>query len=142
MKKNIQIALLMIITTLAACKKDDTNATKDGFRWTDSSNTTEMVADSAWVNAQYNTIIAQKTGATKVEINLSSISAATYTVSSGTQNTVTFIINNDTHIATSGTVIVTTNQDNKLTGTFDVVESGVVGSYSAKGTFTNIPIRP
>ncbi|MBS1626812.1 MAG: hypothetical protein JSR09_04880 [Bacteroidetes bacterium] len=152
MKKLFYLSLTGILITfiLVSCNKNSSSPTSttsgasDGFFYAENGSTTQTKMDKADVYATYKTINANSgsgTGMKICEINLSGLSAGTYSISSS--NAFTFVVSGSTTwIATSGSVIITSNSSGKLTGTFDVQGSGTgtsVNRYS--GSFTNIAIQ-
>ena len=99
-----------------------------------------MTVDNPYVNSQGKTILAVRSGNTIFEINLSSLAVCTYTVTNGV-NVITYVPNAAGFFnATSGSIIITANANNKLSGTFTGTGTGN-GITSVKGQFTNIPIQ-
>lgn len=140
-------AAIVSVVLFTSCKKnDDDNASPNppaqsaGFYYGENGTTTLTKADSSWVNGAYNTIIAQSSGSTVVEINLTGITSQGYSL--GTTNVLTYLKSGGSWVATTGTVTVTKNQDSKLSGTFSATAGGgVSGVTSFTGNFTDIPIK-
>jgi hypothetical protein len=151
MSKQILLALFLSIF-FVSCKKDSdesrittTNAS-DGFRWKENSSTTFLTVNNPYASQQFKTIFATRTGAgagTIFEINLTSIAVGTYNFTASGTNA--FYYNNNAtggaFNAVSGSVIITANDNNKLTGTFSVTGTGN-GVTSVTGEFVNITINP
>jgi hypothetical protein len=145
---NIAISLFMSAFIFTACKKDDAkpdetpsiNTTPPVFNWR-TNNTTNFSSDSTFCYQSFTTIFAFKNGlANSIEINLSSLATGTYTISSATGNQLTLVSSNITHTASSGNVNITTNANNKLSGTVNATfSSGTITVLT--GTFTDIPKR-
>ncbi len=152
MKKVSSLLLLALfaITTIS-CSKDDgavptstpvSPVAGDGFRWTDSSSSSVQTVNNPYASNQFKTIFATNTGGgTVYEINLTSIAIGTYDImASGNA----FFYQNSTMSAafspTSGSVVITSNSNNKLTGTFTASGTGG-GITSVSGSFTNIAIN-
>ncbi|MCB9032823.1 MAG: hypothetical protein H6553_03215 [Chitinophagales bacterium] len=149
MKKIKHILILLfvsifLVSFFQACTKNEDSTpsnsnTNVGFYYGENNTTTLTKADSSWVNGSYNTIIAQNSGSTVVEINLSGLSVGTYNIS--LINMITYI-KGSYWIASSGSVTITKNESNKLSGTFVATAgSGISGVDSLKGEFTDIPIN-
>lgn len=143
------IIALLAITSISCSKSEDAttnvvppNAT-DGFIWTENGNTTVLTVDNPYVNGQFKSIFALRSGVTIYELNLTSIAVGTYPLSATSANSLFY--NNSaastSFSPTSGSVIITTNANNKLTGTFTATGTGA-GVSSVSGSFTNIVINP
>jgi hypothetical protein len=143
------IALLAI--TFCSCSNDDavavppipvTPVVRDGFRWTDSSSSTTQTVNNPYASNTFKSIFATNTGGgTIFEINLTSIAVGTYDVmASGNA----FYYRNTSMPAafspTSGSVVITANANNKLSGTFTATGTGG-GITSVSGSFKNIVIN-
>ena len=139
------IAVLALV--LSSCSNDDDEMiipvptpASNGFTWTKNGGSTVETAASASFSTQYKTLIAKDaTDATVFEINLNGTVAATYTI--GANNAVTFTGVNPFYAATGGTVIVTSNANGKMSGSFQT--TGNAGGITAmNGTFRNIDVNP
>ena len=149
--KNLKCTILLLAfataTLLTSCSKSDPTVattpvatTANGFTWTENNGTTIMTVDDPHVSIQGKTILAVRSGNTIFEINLSSLAVGTYTVTNGV-NVITYVPNASGFFnATSGSIIITANANNKLSGTFTGTGTGN-GITSVKGQFTNIPIQ-
>lgn len=138
---------LLVSSVLVSCRKDDDNnnggngnTTQDGFFYAENGGS-QIKLDNPFVNGAYNTIIAQSGTTTVMEMNLSALTAGTYTMSGS--NAFTYIKSGaSSHwTATGGSVVITSNSGGKLTGTFDVQGSGITGINRISGAFTNIIIK-
>lgn len=115
-----------------------TSNSTQGFFWSENGNATSQKAATAYFTAQYNTLIATNASGTIVEINLTAGTAGTYTINSS--NALTYLPSGNTLVATSGSVIISANTSNKMSGSFSVAFTG--GSVSTlKGTFTDIEVK-
>lgn len=142
-------ALVMIAffaITSISCSSDDSSggATTDGFTWTDSSGSTVQTVDNPYANGPFNSIFAVRSGATIYEINLTSLAVGTYSLGGASANALYY--NSTGALATSfsptsGSVVITANANNKLTGTFTAIGTGG-GVTTVSGSFTNIVINP
>jgi len=143
MKNNLLIAALFIsLISLVACSEDKTNditpSGSTGFVWTDNAGNT-ITADSAYYVSQYKSIKAFKGGIQKlVEINLTAGAAGTYTI--GTNNAFSYLTGQDLYLAASGSVIITSNANSKMSGSFTTVGTGA-SITSITGTFIDIPVK-
>ncbi len=150
MKKLASLFLIAILAiTSFSCSNDDDSKTNqtpvatDGFKWTDSSGSTVQTVNNPYANNQFKSIFATNTGGSTVfEINLTSIATGTYDImASGNA----FYYRSTTMAAaftpTSGSVVITANANNKLSGTFTATGTGG-GITSVSGSFTNIVINP
>lgn len=152
MKKLSSLLLIMLLAvTSFSCSDNDDDAivmpvstSSNGFKWTDSSGSTVQTVDNPYANGSFKSIFAVRSGATIYEINLTSIAVGTYSLAGGTGNALYY---NSTGTLptgfspTSGSVVITANADNKLTGTFTATGTGG-GVTSVTGSFKNITINP
>lgn len=142
---------LVVVTTSFSCKKEEeptpqatpapTPANTDGFFYSENGSTTLSTVTTPYASAQYNSIFAVNSGTTVVEMNLTSIAVGTYTINAN--NALTYLKTgvSGAYTASSGSVIITANANNKLTGTFSSTGSGITGVTSFSGSFTNIVIQ-
>lgn len=152
MKKIITLSLIVccvvILILLNSCAKDNTSPTNQsssnnpasvaGFTWT--ANGSTVKADSGFCISQFNNIIAYKNGAS-VNIILSSLDVRTYSISLSTGNTLDYEDNlYHTFNATHGNVIISSNSNNKISGSFSASFSGSVVT-NISGEFSNLPER-
>ncbi|SFA75792.1 hypothetical protein SAMN05660845_0398 [Flavobacterium swingsii] len=152
MKKlsSLLLIALLAITSISCSDDEDvvvvpvsaTPVSGDGFRWTDSSSSTEQTVNNPYANNSFKTIFATNTGSgTVYEINLTAIAVGTYdVVASGNAFYYRSTTMSAAFVPTSGSVVITANANNKLTGTFTATGSGG-GVTSVSGSFTNIAIN-
>lgn len=144
--------ILFAATTLLAtssCSDDDNsnngggNNPTSGFTWRENDpNGTINQAASATFTSQFNTLIAKKAdGSTLFEINLSGSSAAVYTLTSSGANMFTYTGENPFFVAESGTVTITSNANNKISGSYEAFRTGNGGLTRLYGTFTDVPVN-
>jgi hypothetical protein len=146
---NILTAALLGLLIFTGCAKDEdepedpTTTTTGGvatydFKWTPNNGST-VTADEAYFSTATNNIYAAKSGtANSVEIILPDFNITTYSISSSSGNSLEFLSNSTSHQATSGTVKITANSGNKISGNFAVgFSSGTLTSLS--GQFTDVP---
>ena len=118
---------------------NDGSPPQNGFFYAENGETNLTKADNAWVNGDYNSIIAQNGGNTVVEIVLANLAEGTYDLSVPYAFT---YVKGGLWEASAGTLTITKNAGGKLSGTFDATAgSGVSGVNSVKGKFDNIPIN-
>lgn len=142
----IMIAFIAVFSI--SCSNDD-NPTPpiipvaiDGFTWSENGTATVLTVNDPHATAQYNTIFAIRQGVTIYEINLTSLAVGTYPFD--VNNSLFYNNNNNptgNFIPTSGSVIITANANNKLSGTFTAIGTGN-NVTSISGRFTNIAIQP
>jgi hypothetical protein len=146
----LSMIALLAITSISCSKNDDPVApvvpivpvAANGFTWTQNGNTTVLTVDNPYVNGQFKSIFAVRAGVTIYEINLTAITPGTYALG-GTSSNSLFYNNTGASTSfspTSGSVIITANVNNKLTGTFTATGTGD-GTTSVSGSFTNITIN-
>ena len=148
---NLLTAIAFGLLIFTGCAKDEdepedpntTTTTTGGtvtydFKWTPNSGNT-ISANEAYYSTATNNIYAAKNGtANSVEIILPDFSTATYSITSTSGNSLEFLSNSVAYQATSGTVKITTNGGNKISGNFNVAfSSGTLTGLS--GQFTDIP---
>ncbi len=135
--------------TTSSCSDDDSsnngggNNNTVGFTWreNDPNGTVNQAASATFTN-QFNTLLAKKAdGSTLFEINLSGSSAAAYTLSSSGANMFTYTGENPFFVAESGIVTISSNTNNKITGTYEAFRTGNSGLTRLYGTFTDVPVN-
>jgi hypothetical protein len=142
--------LLFCTLLFIACKKEAEPETEEpvdngpvaagNLTWKAGSGAT-VTADSAYYYSQFTTIYAFKNGLShSLEVNLSALSAGSYSLSSATGNMLTFITNATTYTSSSGSFNITSTVNNKLTGNFTAAFSGGTLT-SISGEFNAIPHR-
>ena len=146
MKKYLSIIFFILtsIFIISSCTKDENEpeeetpvvTDKGSFNWTLSSGQTAN-ADSAHCYTSITTIYAFKNGnATSVEVNLSALSVGSYSISSSTGNSFSFVSGGTTYEGT-GSFNITANSGNKLSGNFNVTLTGGTLT-SMSGSFQDI----
>jgi hypothetical protein len=139
----LTIALLAIM--FVSCSKDDKDSeeapktSSDGFTWKENGGPTVQIA-TATFSTQYKTIKAYSGTTLVFEINLSGTTPATYTLN--TNNVITYTKVSPFFIPTSGNVIISSNANSKVSGTFQGTGTTTAGISSVSGTFTNITLVP
>lgn len=149
MKKVLLLCMAVIsIISTSSCSDDDSsnngggNNNTAGFTWRENDpNGAVNQAAAATFNTQFNTLIATAAdGTTLFEINLSGSAAAAYTLSSSGANMFTYTGENPFFVAEGGTVTITSNANNKITGTYEAFQTGN-GLTRLYGTFTDVPVN-
>ena len=145
---NIAITTFICLLFFNSCKKDDPqpeepvviNTTPPVFNWK-INNTTSFSSDSTSCYQSNTSIYAYKNGrVNSIEKKLPSLNTGTYSISSVTGNELTLLSGNVSYSASSGTVIIKSNNNNKLSGSLTAAFStGTVTSLS--GEFTDITRR-
>lgn len=139
------ILVLVFAILLSSCNKDDDNNIEDtpsetGFFYGENGTTTLTKADEAQANKDYKTIIAKKDNNTIVEIVLTDLKPGTYDLSA--KYAFTYVKNNQHWEASAGTLTITKNDGNKISGTFKATAgAGVSGVNSVEGKFNDIPLK-
>ncbi len=92
-------------------------------------------------SSQFKTLIATNiAGATIFEVNLTAATVGAYTVNSS--NVITYTATNPFFVPTSGTINITANANNKISGNFEGFGSGQAGTVTRiYGEFTNVTIN-
>lgn len=148
--KKIQLYLLLVLSVaLFSCSSDsdDNNSTPtpsaNGFLYAENGSTTMTSAASPYASNQYKSIFAVNNSNTIIEINLTSLVVGSYTIDD-TANFFAYLKPGTTGMwnGSAGTVTITANANNKLSGTFSITSgSGISGVNLVSGSFTNIPIQ-
>jgi hypothetical protein len=146
--KTIKLIITFFLLSIfsISCSKDDkgASATDDGFVFSESGGKLTALKNPC-ANASKRDIKAGLEDETLVEIDLSSLSVGTYEIGNGSFNYVDYIRVRSTNIRTwtanSGTITITANTNNKLSGNFNVSGENVDGITSLSGNFNNIPIK-
>jgi hypothetical protein len=143
----IMVCFLALSITTTSCSNDDDDnnngggsTTAAGFYYGENGVTPFTKADEAVANTQYKTIIAKNGGATVVEMVLPSLATGTYSLA--TQYAFTYVKDGGHWEATAGSVTITKNENNKISGNYEATAgAGVSGITSMKGTFTDVPVN-
>ena len=148
--KKIQLYLMLVLSVaLFSCSSDsdDNNPTPtpsaNGFLYAENGSTTMISVSTPYASNQYKSIFAADTNNTVIEINLTSIAVGSYTIDD-TTNFFAYLKPGTTGMwnGSAGTVTITANANNKLSGTFSITSgSGISGVNLVSGSFTNIPIQ-
>lgn len=149
MRKTLSIIAILgsMLIVFSSCKKEPEQScgtcpvggsasTPQGFTYTKNGGTA-IKADSAFFLPASNTIVAYYQGGTnRVILKTSSQSTTTYSIS--TTNKVTHLDAYGTYNASGGSISITANASNKMSGSF--ITSGTGGGYtSVNGQFQDIP---
>ena len=148
--KKIQLYLMLILSvTLLSCSSDsdDNNSSQNpstnGFLYAENGSATMTSVSSPYANNQYKSIFAVNNSNTIIETNLTSLAEGSYTIDDAT-NFFAYLKPGTTGMwnGSAGTVTITANANNKLTGTFSITSgSGINDVTSLSGSFTDIPIQ-
>lgn len=137
----IAVILFTVIFSSCSSSDDDSNTTPatDGFTWTENGGSSLQTGLNPRFSAQYNTFIVENSsGTTLFEINLNEGIAGTYSLGS---NYAIYYGGSTNFVPTAGSLIITSNANNKISGTFSATGStGTVTSVT--GTFTNVVVNP
>lgn len=161
--KNISIThirytafIMVLLAVLYSCKKsgDDSNnntpAPASSFTWSYNGNTYIANLDTAYQFSiplsPYCIIAINGSNFTtsysrKMTFKLGSFNTGAYTIGSGSSLAYVDDSGNDL-LGTGGTVIITSNASNRLTGNFSCTMSGTPGTFTVTGQFANVSIRP
>ena len=143
----ITISVVCTLLILACKKKDNTtnnsnanNAQTTGFYYAENGNVNYTKADSAFANRQFKTIIAQVNGATVVEFVVPDLTVGDYALN--TRYAFTYVKDNSHWEATAGTLKITANDGQKISGTYEATSgSGVSGVNKVSGYFNDVPLK-
>src|SRR5690606_10362589 len=140
-KQLVSLAVIAFSMVLFSCSSDDGDSssgqsTEQGFFYNENQINPLLKADNAWVNGDYNSIIVQNDGATIIEIVLTDLEVGAYDLSALYAFT---YVKGGHWVASAGTLTITKNENNKLSGTFEATAgSGVSGVNSVEGEFNDI----
>jgi hypothetical protein len=147
-----------VITVFYSCHKSNDDAAAGNFVWTYNGVTNSTNTDTAFVSVfslaypPY-TIVAgfprsssSSTIQKRVEFNLTSFATGTYTITSGAGavNKMSYIddVGNNLN-GISGTITISTNAGNKISGNFSgVLVDGAAVNSQLSGSFTNMVVKP
>ena len=153
MKKLILFLTLFVTFFVISCNSDDDNNNSGNqgpnpstaaFTWreNDPNSTTVQSAFTPTFSTQFKTLIAKtQAGTTLFEINLSGTTPATYSLTTAA-NVLSFTGVNPTFVSENGSVVITANANNKISGTFEAFRAGSSGVTRLYGTFTDVIIVP
>lgn len=147
MKKGIQILFTFFSLMLISCSSDNdatntnNNNPTSGFVWRENFIDAPLNnANSAYFTVAFNTLIAKDANnITLFELNLTGATPATYPINN-TPVFFTYTGINPIFVATGGQVVITSNANGKLSGTFEAFKTGT-GLTRIYGSFTEIPIQ-
>ena len=142
------ITSAMILVLFTDCNKSGT-ASPNSFTWTFGGTTYAATLDTAFVNrpiipyyilaitgTNFNTNYNQWVG-----FGLSSFNTGAFNIGPG-GNSLQFIdATGADHSGLSGTLTITSNANNRLTGNFSDIVSGPSGTVPFTGSFANVPVK-
>ncbi len=159
--KNLKLAAIVLLTSvttiLSSCSKSDPTpaappaaaVAPDGFTWTENGGTTVMTGATPFFVTQGHSLFVQNaTGGVLFEFNFNSLAPATFVYSTSFSPGTFFVdyqfagvTSTNRFVPTSGTCIIASNANGKISGTFTA--SGSAGTISSiKGAFNNINVQP
>ena len=149
MKTILNLIKLVVLTLVfISCSKDDDNQLQtplnpvatNGFVWSINGETATKNTTVANYNLQGTAmnLFATPSG-TVFEINLTGSTTGTYALGNGNALYYNFSATENLTNPTSGSVTITSFNDNKVSGSFTVTGTGT-GVTSISGTFTNISL--
>lgn len=149
-KKLFITAVIVFLATVLSCKKEPeqscgtcpvggSTSPTSGFSYVKNSGSA-IYSDSAFYNSAYKTITSYYHGiSTRVNIKTTSQAPGTYTFTAS-GNTLSYTETSLTYIASGGSIVITSNANNKLSGNF--VSNGTGGGIiTVTGQFYNIPLK-
>lgn len=144
MRKLFQIfTLTVIFTSIIACKKDEESnlSTSDevGFYFAENGSKDFVKADEAISDKKYNKIFAKK-GSDALEFILTDLKVGTYSLTP--QYAFDYLKDGKIWSASEGTLEITSNDGNKISGTFEATAGSGNSSISkVEGRFKDIDIQ-
>jgi hypothetical protein len=143
------LALCLVTTSIISCNDNVDVASPPPppglpeFLYAEGGATSMSTVTTPYANTSSKSIFAVNSGSTVIEIKLSSLAVATYTIN--TTNMFTYFKPGTaiTWTGYTGTVTITENVDNRLTGSFNINSgNGSPMINEVNGTFSNIVINP
>jgi hypothetical protein len=150
----ISALLFGCITSLTSCKKNNNSDTKppSDFTWTFTGSTYKANLDSAYVHYDLTPyLIIAITGTNfytsfnrKIYFSLTSFNPGNFNIVPGPGSNILQYVDElgFDHSGVSGTLIISSNSNNLLSGNFTAIIAGPSGNNPISGTFTNVPIKP
>ena len=146
--------LFSYIGILFSCNKtgDSDSKPPSNFTWTYNGSTYKADLDSAYVHydltpylimaitgTNFNTFFTQK-----IYFSLASFNTGNFTIVPGPgSNILQYIdVSGYDHSGVSGTLSITSNANNLLSGNFSATIAGPSGNEPISGSFTNVPVKP
>ena len=142
-------ALFLVTTSLISCNDNDDVASPPPppglpeFLYAEGGATSMSTVTTPYANATTNSIFAVNSGTTVIEINLSTLVLGVYTINATNHFTYYKPGTAITWTGFTGNVTITSNADNKLSGTFDINSgNGSPTINEVHGSFRDIVINP
>ncbi len=142
------IGIALLLSVLPACKKSDPASsftwTWNGTNYTGNFKEAYIQSLGSGSNIVGGTGTSLFTTGTGPRIAVSSLSVGTYNLTGTLPNTIFFVDPNGDNLATTtGTLTITSNSDNKLSGNFSAtLVNASSQNTSLSGSFSNININP
>ena len=137
---------LVFLFLFLSCKKsDDLSSLPNSFSWTFNGTEIKTSLDSGYHNFSGDAVIIAKSQTDPNSLNermliiLPSFIAGTYTFGTGVSTLKYVDQTGNAHYAILGSLVITRNQNNLLTGSFSAT---LTNNIALVGNFTNIPTIP
>ncbi|WP_310556152.1 DUF6252 family protein [Flavobacterium sp.] len=143
------LAVIMITLSLTSCNKDEEAASPPPppglpeFLYGEGGAASLSPVTNPFANASSKEIFGRNGSSEVIKIKLTSLAVATYTIGVENEFTYTRPTTSSPWIAGTGTITITSNIGNKLSGTFDLTSgTSILGINQVNGRFSDIVINP
>jgi Family of unknown function (DUF6252) len=141
------LAIILLSTSLISCDGDSDTPTPVVetaiFDYAEGGASSRTTVTNPIAYATSKEIFGRNGTTEVVKIKLTSLAVATYTIGSGNEFTFTRPTTTSPWIARSGTITITENADNKISGIFELTSGDSdLGINSVSGSFKRVVINP
>jgi hypothetical protein len=142
------LAIILLSTSLISCDRDkptDPTPVVDptAFVYAEGGASSMSSVTNPIAYATAKEIFGRNSATEVVKIKLTSLAVATYTIGSGNEFTYTRPTTSSSWTAVTGTITITENADNKISGTFNLTAgNSTLGINSVSGSFKRVVINP
>jgi Family of unknown function (DUF6252) len=143
------LAVIIMTLSITSCNRDEEAASPPPppglpeFLYGEGGATSLSSVTNPFANANSKEIFGRNGSSEVIKIKLTSLAVATYTIGVGNEFTYTRPATSSPWVAGTGTITITSNIDNKLSGTFDLTSgTSTLGINQVNGRFSDIVINP
>jgi hypothetical protein len=143
------LAIFMLSTSLISCDRDSDTPTPTPvvesaiFDYAEGGASSRTTVTNPIALAASKEIFGRNGSTEVVKIKLTSLAVATYTIGTGNEFTYTRPATSSPWVAGSGTITITENADNKISGTFNLTSgTSTLGINTVSGSFKRVVINP
>lgn len=145
----LSAALAIILFSCSKSNDGGQQQVNSSFTWTFNGNGYTATLDSAFINyplVPYMLIACIGTNfvtnhTTEIWFDLNSLNQGSYTITPGNNKLYYIHDNGDNYSGISGTLNITSNTNNRLSGNFSAITNGALGNIPVTGTFINVAVR-